>query len=215
MKKFFVVVVAFVAVVALVAAMGCTKTEAGPDVGATQTAQAIANANATATAIAGLPVVAEGFEGTVTGWAIDTGVTTAISDASVSTTQASEGTKSMALTIQMTGSHQAAYVNKDYNSTHPVWVGKTATMKMWIPAALLASTYAFEITIQAGSGWATYNNWITSGLVADSWNTITFTIPDNADTQYGIMSFGMNIQQNGGADMTSSAVLYLDDIKVQ
>jgi len=212
MKKFFVVALVFAVAVALVSAMGCTTTASGPT-SAEKTATAVAAVIAAeGTAVAGTAVYQQDFETSVGGFAIDSSVTTAISAASLSTVKSYYGSHSAALTIQMTSTHQASYVDKDlFNSPPTTWVGKTVTMHVWIPAVLLASTYVFEITMQYGAGWATANSWITSGLVADQWNTLTFVIPGTCTS---IDDVGFNIQQNGGTDMTTTAVLYIDGISV-
>jgi hypothetical protein len=213
MKKFFVVALVFAVAVALVAAMGCSNKATGPT-DAQKTATAI---SAEGTAIAGTAVYQEDFETNVGGFAIDT-VTNSISDASLSTAKSYYGSQSVALTMKEVAGSQCAYVDKSIFSSPPTnWVGKTITMHVWVPAAVLASAvqYAFEISIQAGSGWNTYNSWILTGIVADKWNTLTFVVPNNADTVAGIDDVGFNIQEVGGCtDMANSAVIYLDGISV-
>jgi len=215
MKKFLAVVLAFVVAIGMVAAMGCTKTATGPT-DAQKTATAVeVGVHATETAVAST-LYSQDFETSVGGWALDT-LTQAISNVALSTTKAYHGTQSVALTVQMVAGAQAAYVDKSiFNAPPTNWAGKTITMHVWIPAALLASAtpYAFEITMQAGSGWATTNSWVTTGLVGDAWNTLTLVIPTNPDTAAGIDDIGFNIQEAGGTDMASPAVLYLDDITV-
>jgi len=209
------VVVVLAVVFALVFSIsGCKSNPASPANTATTVPTVAATATATATIV--VPVYAQGFETSVGGFLPDTGVTNAISSAAISTTKAIEGTHSIALTFQMVGGAQAAYVDKTIGGTAN-WVGKTISMKVWVPAAALVSTtqYAFEITIQAGTGWATYNSWVNSGIVADSWNTLTYVVPSNVDTLVGIWSLGFNIQEAGGTDMAAAAVLYIDDVKVQ
>jgi hypothetical protein len=99
------------------------------------------------------------------------------------------------------------------SSTHPVWVGKTISMDVYLPAPLLAVSYSVQVVIQAGTGPATYEGWVTSGLTT-GWNTLTYVVPDNPDTQYGIVSIGLGIQLLSGSGMAAPADMFIDNIKI-
>jgi cytoskeletal protein RodZ len=165
------------------------------------------------------PVYSQSFDTSVGNWLPDTGVTNAISAAALSTTEFVQGTHSVALTLQMVSGAQAAYVDKTIGGTVN-WIGKTVSMHVWIPASMLASSYAFEITVQGGgAAWKTANSWVTSGLTANAWNTLTYVIPavstDGTSTPMsGIDSIGFNVQMNGGTAMASTDTLYIDDVEV-
>ena len=211
MKKFLSVVFALVLVCSLLSMVSCSKSS---------------TTSPSPTATTG-PLYSQDFETSVGTWLPDNGVTQAINTTTaapaLSTTYASKGTHSVALTIQMAAGEQAAYVDKGIGGVVN-WIGKTVTMHVWIPAALLTSTYAFEITVQGGTTWATSNSWIQPNggvysLTPNAWNTLTYVIPavssvDGTSSMVGIQSIGFNIQMNGGTAMANPAVLYIDDVEV-
>lgn len=199
MKKFLAVFFAAVLVLGLLSMVSCSKSS---------------TTSPSPTATVG-PLYSQSFDSSVGNWAIDTGVSSnAISTSALSTTEVTQGTHSVALTLQMAGAAQAAFVDKSIGGAAN-WAGKTITMKVWIPAAILASStpYALEITIQGTSSWTTDNSWVTSGLTANAWNTLTYVVPNDA-VGAAVQSIGFNIQEAGGTDMTSPATLYIDDVEV-
>jgi hypothetical protein len=154
------------------------------------------------------------------GWSVDSGFS-AISNATLSTTEVHGGTDSVALTLEMAGS-QAMFDNKSFGGTTDI-SGKTFTAWVWIPTAITSSTYALELFVQGDlsatdTNWGdTENNWDVanaSGFTANAWNKITWTIPTTYGTQHA-QAIGFNIQQAGGTTMTSPTTLYLDDVTIQ
>ncbi len=218
MKKVFGVAIVLAVVFALMASVSCTKSTPSSPANTATTVPA-ATATATATTVVA-PLYSYAFDTTMDSWSADSGFS-AISDASLSTTQVKQGTHSVAVTFTLTGGSQTMFDLKNFGGTVNI-AGKTFTAWVWIPAALTADQYALELFVQGSDGtvggpWnKTDNNWLpgnSSGFTANAWNKITYVLPTDTATQ-AVQAIGFNMQQNGGANITSPTILYIDDIEV-
>lgn len=207
----------FVVAVALVAAIGCTKTAAGPDVGATQTAEALANVQATATAVAIANAAETGLytfnslNADQTGdWAAGGALSAVTWNKTIAagnggTTGCMQVTSNITAAGTTNGDLKHAFAATDFT-------GKTITVHINVPASMVDVTNPFgiQLFVQDGTyGWDAF--W--SNITATGWQTYSWVLPGSLVQDItNIVQVGIQITRGGSSPDAPNATVLIDGI---
>ena len=118
-----------------------------------------------------------------------------------STAKASAGAASLAVSFNGAAGQQQAFVLSPV-----VPAGKTVTFHVWIPSGSAVSAVQPYVLQGASGGWTWTGNWqAVSSLTPGAWNTLTVTVPANAQPLY---SLGVQFTTNA----TWTGTCYVDSV---